>query len=208
MARSTATITSELQKDSQQAFHLVELHFDDATWDDVFLTDNFHDVVLDTPTQSAPRTFSAVGGLLGFQSITETTQLAVNSISVSLSGIDSTANGIIVNLLKSPIMNKRVVIYRSFGVTSDTDTTKTFMIFDGNVKSFSIEEKDKDSTISVNVATHWANFEQKNGRITNSTTQRNTTRYGSTSTFDSDRGFEYSSTQIADIRWGPDNQNK
>ena len=136
MARSTATITSELQKDSQQAFHLVELHFDDSIWDDVFLTDNFYDVELNTPTQSAVKTFSAVGGLLGFQSITETTQLAVNNISISLSGIDSTANGIIVNLLRSPIINKRVVVYRSFGVTSNTDTAKTYMIFDGNKHVF------------------------------------------------------------------------
>lgn len=208
MARSTATITSELQKDSQQAFHLVELHFDDSIWDDVFLTDNFYDVELNTPTQSAVKTFSAVGGLLGFQSITETTQLAVNNISISLSGIDSTANGIIVNLLRSPIINKRVVVYRSFGVTSNTDTAKTYMIFDGNVKGFSIEEKDDDSSITVDVATHWANFEQKNGRITNSTTQKETVKYGTSNKFSSDRGFEYSSVMVSDIQWGPDNRNK
>lgn len=205
MARSTATITSELQNDSQSVFHLMELHFDDALWDDIFLTDNFHDVELDTPTQASAQTYTAAGGFLNFAAITETTQLAVNTITISLSGIDNQSSGIIAKLMQSPIINKRVVIYRSFGVANSTDTTKTYMIFDGNVKNWSVDETVNEATISVEVSTHWANFEQKNGRITNTTTQSNTTRYGSTQKFSSDRGLEYASSQIADIQWGPSN---
>jgi len=205
MARSTATITTELQQDSQTVFHLMELHFDDAVWDDVFLTDNFHDIELDTPTQASAKTFSAVGSLLGFAAITETTKLAINNINISLSGVDNRSTGIIAKLMQSPIINKRVVIYRSFGVANSTDLTKTYMIFDGNVKSWSIDESSGTATISIDVSTHWANFEQKNGRITNTTTQSNTTRYGSTTKFSSDRGFEYASAMIGDIQWGPTN---
>jgi hypothetical protein len=205
MARSTATITSELQQDSNNCFHLIELHFDDATWDDVFLTDNFHDIDLDTPTQSTVKTFTAVGGLLGFAPIQETTKLAVNSITVSLSGVDNSTDGIISKLMTAPIMNKRVIIYRSFGVANNTDTTKTYLIFDGNVKSWSIDESEDSSQISVNVATHWANFEQKNGRMTNSSTQRNTVRYNSTQAFTNDDGLVYASAAIGDIQWGPTN---
>lgn len=207
MARSTATITTELQQDSNNCFHLLELHFDDSTYDDVFITDNFHDIDLDTPTQSAVKTFTAVGGLLGFAPIQETTKLAVNSITVTLSGVDNTTDGLISKLMTAPIMNKRVVIYRSFGVptTVGQEFSKTYLIFDGNVKSWSIEESDSDSQISVNVATHWANFEQKNGRITNSSTQRNTVKYGSTSKFTNDDGLVYASAAIGDIQWGPTN---
>tara|TARA_R100000329_G_scaffold151045_1_gene145665 strand:- start:1589 stop:1828 length:240 start_codon:yes stop_codon:yes gene_type:complete len=79
------------------------------------------------------------------------------------------------------------------------------MIFDGNVKNWAVDENDTEATISVEVSTHWANFEQKNGRITNTTTQTNTTKYGSTDKFSSDRGLEYSSALIADIQWGPTN---
>lgn len=205
MARSTATITTELQQDSQTVFHLVELHFDDSDWDDIFLTDNFHDIELDTPTQSSAKTYRAAGGFLQFAPITETTKLAVNGISINLSGVDNRSTGIISTLMKAPIINKRVVVYRSFGVTNSTDLTKTYMIFDGNVKNWSVDENAGESTIAVEVSTHWANFDQKNGRITNSTTQSNTTRYGSTTKFSSDRGFEYASAMIADIKWGPSN---
>ena len=207
MARSTATITTQLQQDTQDCFHLIELHFDDSIYNDIFLTDNFHDIDLNTPTQSASRTFTAVGGLLGFAPITETTKLAVNSITVSLSGVDNSTTGIISNLMTAPIMNKRVIIYRSFGVPTVDPFSKTYMIFDGNVKSWSIDESEDGSTISINVATHWANFEQKNGRITNSTTQRKTVKYSdSNQTFDADRGFEFASVAIADIQWGPSNK--
>ena len=205
MARSTATITSELQQDSQSVFHLMELHFDDSEWDDIFLTDNFHDIELDTPTQASAKTFNAAGGFLQFAAITETTKLAVNGITVSLSGVDNRSTGVISKLMKAPIINKRVVIYRSFGVANTTDLTKTYMIFDGNVKNWSIQEEMGQSTIAVEVSTHWANFDQKNGRITNTTTQSNTTRYGSTDKFSSDRGLEYASAMIGDIKWGPSN---
>jgi len=205
MARSTATITTQLQQDSQTVFHLMELHFDDSIWDDVFLTDNFHDIELDTPTQSSAKTFSAVGNLLNFSAVTETTKLAVNTITISLSGVDNRATGIIGKLMQSPIMNKRVVLYRSFGVTGTTDLTKTYQIFDGNVKSWNFDESSGTATISINVSTHWANFEQKNGRITNTSTQSNTTKYGSTQKFSSDRGFEFASAMIGDIQWGPTN---
>ena len=205
MARSTATITSQLQNDSQTVFHLMELHFDDSVYDDVFLTDNFHDVVLDTPTQSSAKTFSAAGGFLNFASVTETTKLAVNGISISLSGVDNRSTGIVSKLMRSPIINKRVVIYRSFGVASSSDNTKTYMIFDGNVKNWAVDENATEATISIEVSTHWGNFEQKNGRITNTTTQTNTTKYGSTDKFSSDRGLEYSSALLSDIQWGPTN---
>jgi hypothetical protein len=68
-----------------------------------------------------------------------------------------------------------------------------------------VDENASEATISIEVSTHWANFEQKNGRITNTTTQTNTTKYGSTDKFSSDRGLEYSSALIADIQWGPTN---
>jgi hypothetical protein len=96
-----------------------------------------------------------------------------------------------------------VVIYRSFGVDSATDKTKTFMIFDGNVKNFNASEDATEAAVTIQVSTHWANFEQQNGRVTNTTTQTNTQKYNSTDTFAGDKGFQYASAMIADISWGP-----
>ena len=199
--------TGKLELDAVKVFHLCELHFDDSNLDNLYLTDNFHDISWDSTTapDSGANTYTAAGNLLAFSPVLETTELRVNTINISLSGVDNSSAGVIANILAYPIVNKRVVIHRSFGVDSTTDYTKTFLLFDGNVKNFNINEARDNATISLSVATHWANFEQKNGRITNSTTQENTQRYGSTSTFKGDLGFTYASAMIQHLKWGPSN---
>ncbi len=199
--------TGELEKNAVRCFHLCELHFDDSNLDNLYLTDNFHDITWDSTTapDNGANLYKAAGNLLTFSPVSETTELRVNTLSISLSGVDNTSDGIIADILHYPIINKRVVIHRSFGVSSTTDQTKTFLLFDGNVKNFQIKESDNAATISISVATHWANFQQQNGRITNTTTQRNTDRYDGTGTFAGDDGFQYASSMIADLRWGPQN---
>ena len=192
----------QLEQDSMTCFHLVEINLDTP----IYLTDRFYDTTITTPTRGSSTTYKAVGGLLGFSSVLETTQIKVNSINIELSGSDNTSSGLIAEVLSTPIVNKRVVIYRSFDAdTSIGNMNKTFLMFDGNIKNFNVTEGNKSSSVSISVSTHWANFQQKNGRITNTTTQANTTRYGTGTQpkFSSDRGFEYSSAMIADITWGP-----
>lgn len=198
--------TGELEKNAVKTFHLCELHFDDSNLDNLYITDNFHDIQWASPTAPDTNpTYTATGNLLAFSPVLETTELKVNTLNISLSGVDNSSAGVVAEILAYPIINKRVVIHRSFGVDSVSDTTKTFLLFDGNVKNFSINESRDNATISLAVATHWANFEQKNGRITNSTTQQNTQRYGSTATFSGDLGFTYASAMIQDLKWGPSN---
>mgnify|MGYP003141692447 CR=1 FL=1 len=192
--------TGQLELDTQDCFHLIELYFDTPA----YLTDRFYDTTITTPTRGTSTTYQAVGGLLGFSSVLETTQIKVNTIQVSLSAGDNTSSGLVAAVLTTPIVNKRVAIYRSFDTDTDpSNMNKTFLLFDGNIKGYNISEASNTATVSVSVATHWANFEQKNGRITNSTTQSNTTRYNSTQKFSADRGFEFSSAMIGDITWGP-----
>ena len=199
--------TGELEKDAVKCFHLCELHFDDSNLDNLYFTDNFYDITWDSTTapDSGNNLYKAAGNLLTFSPVAETTELRINTLSISLSGVDNSSDGIIADALTYPIINKRVVIHRSFGVSGVADYTKTFMLFDGIVKNFQISEGDKAATINLQVATHWANFDQKNGRITNTTTQQNTQTYDGLSTFAGDKGFEYASSMIADLRWGPQN---
>tara|TARA_R100000734_G_C3317940_1_gene111554 strand:- start:2748 stop:3410 length:663 start_codon:yes stop_codon:yes gene_type:complete len=201
--------TGKLELDAVKCFHLCELHLDDSNLDDLYLTDNFYDISWNSTTApstgGATKLYKASGNLLSFSPVSETTELRINTIQISLSGVDNSSEGIITDVLNYPIVNKRVVIHRSFGVDSTTDYTQTFLLFDGNIKNFSITEGPENSTITLSVATHWANFEQKNGRVTNTTTQKNTTRYGTGTQpkFTGDKGFEYASSMIADIKWGP-----
>ena len=166
------------------------------------MTDNHNDITYDSATHvetSAP-TYTAAGKLLGFGAVSETTQIKINSISVSLSGVNT---GDISDIVHSNIVNKRVVIYRTYLDDNNAfQTNRTYQLFDGNIKNFSAREQAEESIITLNVASHWANFEATNGRKTNKASQSVTKQYGSTNTFFNDNGLDFSSTQIRDIKWG------
>ena len=52
----------------------------------------------------------------------------------------------------------------------------------------------KNSTVGLSIVSHWADFEKKNGRKTNNTSQK---RF-----FSTDVGMDFSSQTVLDIKWG------
>tara|TARA_Y100000004_G_scaffold140463_1_gene159601 strand:- start:793 stop:1446 length:654 start_codon:yes stop_codon:yes gene_type:complete len=202
--------TGELQKTATQTVHLIELHFDPtnsiADIENIYLTDCFFDLTYDSDTapDTGTNTYSSVGNILSISPVQESTQLRVNTLTATLSGVD---NAIMQDVLHYDIVNTRVVIYRAFLNNNTFNTSKVYMMFDGIMKSWSVKEAVDTATISANISTHWANFEQKAGRKTNSTSQQNTRQYNTTATFfTKDRGFEFASAMINDIAWGPRGQ--
>ena len=201
--------TGEVEKNQIKTFHLMELHFEDSSQtllnNNLYFTDNFYDITYDSAThlESSAPTYQALGKFLSFGSVIESTAIKVNAITVGISGVDVAD---ISDVVHSNVVNKRVVIYRTFLDSNNAfQTNRTFLLFDGNIKNFSASEGPEKSTINFSVATHWANFEALNGRITNSSTQYYTKKYNSTETFKDDRGFEYSSVFVKDVHWGPNN---
>ena len=178
--------TGELQKTATQTVHLIELHFDPtnsiADIENIYLTDCFFDLTYDSDTapDTGTNTYSSVGNILSISPVQESTQLRVNTLTATLSGVD---NAIMQDVLHYDIVNTRVVIYRAFLNNNTFNTSKVYMMFDGIMKSWSVKEAVDTATISANISTHWANFEQKAGRKTNSTSQQNTRQYNTTATF-------------------------
>mgnify|MGYP003133932681 FL=1 len=201
--------SGEVEKNQIKTFHLMELHFNDSSQSllnsNLYFTDNFYSIDYDSATapDSGSNTYQAVGKFLTFGSVVESTAIKVNAITVGLSGVDVAD---ISDVVHSNVVNKRVVIYRTFLDSNNAfQTNRTFLLFDGNIKNFNCVEGPEKSTITFSVATHWANFEGVNGRITNTSTQFYTKRYNSTETFKHDKGFEYSSIFVKDVHWGPNN---
>jgi len=192
-----------LNKDAIQCYHLIDLMINDGTLADKFLTDHIHDISYQSFTQGSTRTYEAAGGMIGFSNASEATAIKVGGITITLAGIEPEfVNDI---MASTQLINKRVVIYRSFFETTYTapSTSNTFVLFDGNIKDFSIEEGGDEAKISLEIATHWADFEKKNGRITNTASQHTTRQYNSTQLFNGDKGFDFASAMIGDIKWGP-----
>ena len=201
--------TGEVEKNQIKTFHLMELHFNDSSQSllnaNLYFTDGFYPISYDSATapDSGSNTYQALGKFLTFGSVVESTSIKVNTITVGISGVDVAD---ISDIVHSNVVNKRVVIYRTFLDSNNAfQTNRTFLLFDGNIKNFTCTEAPENSVINFSVATHWANFEAKQGRTTNSNTQFFTKRYNSDETFEEDKGFEYSSIFVKDVRWGPTN---
>ena len=69
-----------------------------------------------------------------------------------------------------------------------------FLFYKGKIDGFSISETDTASTVNLGIVSHWADFEKKNGRKTNNTSQQ---RF-----FSTDVGMNFSSETVLDIKWG------
>jgi hypothetical protein len=186
-----SAVVTTLESNQFECAHLVELYLDAGT---EYMTDSFYDIVYNS------NTYSAANGLLGFEDITEQTEVIVGSVRLTLAGA---VPEVIRRCLDEPIINKRVIIRRAFyDPGTRNQVADPHMIFDGNINSFAINEDPDASTITATAASHFANFRQISSRITNSESQQQTRHYITGGTFDSDYGFEHASAMIQDIQWG------
>lgn len=192
-----SNVITTLESNQFECAHLLDLYLDAGT---EYLTDSFYDIVYDS------NTYSAANGLLGFDDITEQSELIVGSVRITLAGA---VPEVIRRCLDEPIINKRVTIRRAFYTAGTrTQVATPHMIFDGNISAFSINEDPGSSTITATAASHFANFRQVNTRITNSESQQQATQYTTGQNFSNDLGFEHASAMIQDIQWGQNLPNE
>jgi hypothetical protein len=85
-------------------------------------------------------------------------------------------------------------IYRAVIDSSDDVVGAPILIFDGLIVGYSIDDTEDESKLTVEIASHWKDFEKENGRRTNHNTQQ---LY-----FDGDLGFEFAAKTIKDLKWG------
>ena len=194
-----------LNKDAIQCYHLVDILWNDGTLDDIFITDHIHQIDYQSLTQGSSQTYTPLGSLMGLTSVSESTGIKVGGLTMTIAAIDPELTSKI--LASTQVINKRVVVYRGFFETTYTapDSNNAYMLYDGTIKDFSLEEGGETAKFSIAIASHWADFEKKTGRFTNRASQNTTTQYNSTSTFANDKGFDYASAMIGDIQWGPSN---
>ena len=69
-----------------------------------------------------------------------------------------------------------------------------FLLYRGKIDSYEISETDNTSAVGLSIVSNWADFEKKNGRKTNNTSQQ---RF-----FSADVGMDFSSQTVQDIKWG------
>ena len=186
MTRSlTTAVKNHLATNEIKPVHLITIGFGTPQ----NITDCVHDLTSSVSGSSV--TYSSSRFLVSYPEVSEETDIGKSSISIALSGADQTYISL---ALAENIVNDSVTIYRAFLDANNAIIADPFLLYKGSVETYIISETDNSSALTLNVVSHWADFEKRSGRKTNSTSQQ---RF-----FSGDLGMAFSSENVLDIKWG------
>jgi hypothetical protein len=186
MTRSlTTAVKTELATNDIRPIHLITIGFSSA----VNITDCSFSITSSVSGSSV--TYTASDFILGISNFSEETELSKSSIGLNLSGANTT---FISTVLNENVINDSVTIYRGFLDSTNNLIADPFLLYKGQIEEFNIQESDTESVVGLSIVSHWADFEKKNGRKTNNTSQQ---RF-----FSGDVGMDFSSETVQDIKWG------
>jgi len=182
MARSlSGSLITELATDKLNPVDLVYIGVSTG----YYYTDHFKDISF------GGNTYQASSLLLGVSDASETSEVAVNDLVLKFSGADQTMISLFLNY---DYMNKQAFVYRGFLDSSQALISDPFLLFDGRIENFNITETDNTSEVAISIASHWADFDKIAGRKTNTNSQK--------LFFSTDKGFDYASQSVKEIKWG------
>lgn len=183
MGRNINSLTkAELAKDSYRLATLIEFSFDTP----IKITDYGSTIV-----DGTLGTFISGSHLLGISDVSETATLKGNTITVTLSGVDQAYIQI---MLDGGNINKRFKMWKATMNDSGAIIGAAFMVYEGMIVSYAITDGEEDSEITIEVASHWTDFERVAGRKTNSNSQN--------TYYLNDRGMDFSSKTKKEVKWG------
>jgi hypothetical protein len=177
----SSTIITELEKDDIRLAGLIYMDIGSGQ----YLTDYAHDLV------AGGVTYTSSTHLLSVGAPRESRDLRVNTVSVTLSGVQQTY---LTLFLTNDHVNRQVKFSKALVDDDGAVIGDSILAFDGRITRFEIKESSRTSEITIEVASHWADFEKTAGRLTNTNSQQ---RF-----FPNDLGFAYAANTIRDLRWG------
>lgn len=183
MGRGINALTkAELQKDSFRLASLVQMDFSSP----VKITDYGA-----TITHGTLGTFLPSSHIIKVGESPESSSLRVNSLDIELSSVEQTLANL---FLYDDYMGVRVRVWRTTIDAANNIIGEPWLFYEGRLTAYTIDDTDTDSVLSVEVSSHWKDFEKVNSRRTNSQSQA---RY-----FPDDTGFFFSPVSTTQIKWG------
>jgi|TARA_Y100000033_G_scaffold4997_1_gene4162 hypothetical protein len=181
MPRSLSSdLQTQVSSTATKTAFLVELNLSST----IRLTDWYTNVTYDA------NLYEAGGSFLTVNSTTETGQLQVDEINIGFSNITNQVRSLVQD---GAFTDKTVEIYLAY-FNSDETIVGAINYFTGQIRNVAISETKDDSTLTMTVASHWANWNLTKGRHFSDESQQ---------TFSSgDKGFEFATQVKSDVRWG------
>lgn len=181
MPRSLSTaLQTQVSSTATKTAFLVELNLSST----IRLTDWYSNVTYDS------NSYEAGGSFLTVDSVTETGQLQVDELNIICSNITNQVRSLIQD---GSFTDKTVEIYLAY-FDSDETIIGAINYFTGVIRSVGISESIDNSSLSMTVASHWANWNLTKGRHYSDESQQ--------SFSSGDKGLEYATQVKSDVRWG------
>ena len=136
---------------------------------------------------------------MSFDTVKESTDLQISSISIVLSGVDRTFTAA---LLSYEYLDQPIRVYRVFLDDNEVVQHVPLLTFSGNIDTPVITDDPNSgsSTISISAASTFVDFERRSGRKTNQSEQD---LYRSVNELtDADTGYEFNADMRTEIWWG------
>ena len=180
---ASAGFITELLKSTNSPCFLVETYFDDGT---IRVTDAWRNI------DWGGNTYTANGHFLSFDGLTETAELQVPNLTLTVSAVDQVW---ISTALTKQYIDRRMVIYKAFLDYTQDVISSPIIIFDGRMDSMAVADSpDGKCTVAISATSQWGDFDRKAGRHTNPQEQQ--------VFFPGDRFFEYVANLNKEIKWG------
>ena len=181
MPRSLSTaLQTQVSSTATKTAFLVELNLSST----IRLTDYYTNIIYDS------NTYEAGGSFLTVDATAETGQLQVDEVNIAFSNITDQVRSLVQS---GDFTDKEVEIYLAY-FDSNEAIVGAINYFTGQIRNVSIAETIDDSTLTLVVASHWANWNLTKGRHFSDESQQ---------TFSSgDKGMEFATQVKEDVRWG------
>ena len=181
MPRSlSAGLQTQVSSTATKTAFLVELNLSST----IRLTNYYTNVVFDS------NTYEAGGSFLTVDATAETGQLQVDEVNIGFSNITDQVRSLVQS---GDFTDKEVEIYLAY-FDSNEAIVGAINYFTGQVRNVSIAETLDDSTLTLVVASHWANWNLTKGRHFSDESQQ--------SFSSGDKGMEFATQTKEDVRWG------
>ena len=145
-----------------------------------------------TDTHADPdAAYEPTGEILDVGVAKETAAPRVNSLSIRF---DAVSSGMVGALLGGNAIGWSVTVRKAALNDDGQPLGRPIEIFRGALSSYKLDGAGKSPSLTMSVASHWANWRQTSCRRTNPESQR--------LHFPGDRGFDFAAASVRDIKWG------
>jgi len=135
--------------------------------------------------------YSSVSSFISVSSVSDSTDITVGSFLITAQNVDKSTMAVV---LTQPISGRRVDVWRAM-IDDDGSIIDVFGVqLNSRMSSWTAAENSETATVTIEAASHWADFNRTAGRRTTPASQQ---RF-----FPNDTAFEFAHSIVKPVKWG------